>query len=745
MYMRSAIYLFILVYSVILSAQQDVKETGDSYAPARPDFVRRDRVYDKVADRMRKTSIDSNYNATESTPSKSSPLDSTEERSDAAHDASAEESRAGGPISQPITAEKKTVEIKRGDSLYSFSLFFWPEFFYAKNITLLNNANPDEFFYFRSFLDLTGTYSYGQETYKTECVKARGCLRSRTYWRDQMGVLLSTEQPIKDVDIVFGDHRHGLFLSDMWIRELWIEVALNDLMNLPWCKRHLLTIGSFSFELGRGISLGYNYPLMPTFVGFFTEVYVDQYAWGAKLVGELSKDHLYYSLYGSIFHNLSASFDQTNERVRSSEYGRRFDAARGFGVINYLGAARLQWYPFGKSETKQLYLEPYILYNWNPIIRVDPRGHGASRLITYGLMGEYTGENYEWGFEFGFNRGGQQVFGVDRNSLVLQDREGVVVFANDEVVDSTTGFDALVTPLNQNIIDNSARTSFQNGKPIGSGLINERHRFQDPYLVRYRGLFFVVDGSYIFKKDMLKVSAALGIATGDRDPRLKALYLPPGENRVIDYDGFIAINETYAGKRVTSSLFFNGFGSFPRVFDFGIIDLPENAPILNATGFTNLIYAGVSLDYQYKNNFHHWHINPNILFFWHETPACRFEPLKELNVLNVNEIQVAINDQKSRLASNATQAVLNQVRTPRLLSPFLGAELNMLAEIELYKDLTFFSLAAIFIPGFHYKQMKGFPMPSDHKSFVRTKQPIRTSVFGDDTGYLLNVGFKFMF
>ena len=557
-------------------------------------------------------------------------------------------------------------------------------------------------------------------------------------------MLLCTEHPIKDNDVICGNHRHGLFLSDLWIRELWIELAMNDLMSLPWCNRHLLTIGAFSFELGRGISLGYNYPLMPSFVGFFTEVYVDQYAWGAKLVGELSKDQLFYTLYGSIFHNVSAFFEQTNERVRSSEYGRRFDAARGFGALNYLAAARLQWYPLGKSELKQLYIEPYILYNYDPLIRVEPRAHGVSKLITFGLMCEFTSECYEWGFECGFNRGGQRLLGVDRNSLVLEDRNGSVLFANDEVADSKTGLDALITSRNQNIIDNSARTQFQNEKLIGGGLVNERHRFQDPYLVRYRGLFFVVDASYIFKKDILKGSVALGMATGDRDPRLKVQLLAPGASRFIDYDGFIAINETYAGKRVTSSLFFNGFGAFPRVFDFGIIDMPDNAPVLIASGFTNLIYAGASMDYYYKNNFHDWHLNPNILFFWHETPSADFVTIKSSLLPQKLAISETFSP-RDGVPKDPNKPTLASIRIPRLLSSFLGVELNMLAEIELLKDFTFFTIAALFIPGFHFKQMRGFPMPSDHKTFVKEKQHTRAARFGNDLAYFVDLGFKFMF
>lgn len=88
---------------------------------------------------------------------------------------------------------------------------------------------------------------------------------------------------------------------------------------------------------------------------------------------------------------------------------------------------------------------------------------------------------------------------------------------------------------------------------------------------------------------------------------------------------------------------------------------------------------------------------------------------------------------------------VSKVLTPRLLSKFLGTELNILVEIELLKDLSFFCIGALFFPGFHFKQMKGFPMPADQKSFVRDKQPIRTATFGDDIAYFANIGFKFTF
>ena len=172
---------------------------------------------------------------------------------------------------------------------------------------------------------------------------------------------------------------------------------------------------------------------MPPAIGFFIDTQIDQYAFGAKLSGELEKDCLSYDIYCALFNNRSATFDQTNARIRSHEFGHRCDGARGFGVINYLVSARLQWYPIKVEDQKKIYSEPYALYNHNPELRLDVFSDGVSDLATFGLMAEFANGPIEGGFEFAFNRGHLDAFGIDRNALVLTDDEGKLIVVHDQV------------------------------------------------------------------------------------------------------------------------------------------------------------------------------------------------------------------------------------------------------------------------------------------------------------------------
>ena len=278
-----------------------------------------------------------------------------------------------------------------------------------------------------------------------------------------------------------------------------------------------------------------------------------------------------------------------------------------------------------------------------------------------------------------------------------------------------TGTNALVTPENRAIIQTSAQAQSANGRYISPTLKNT-HRFRDPYTLRYRGSFFVLDASYIVKKDLFKLSAALGIATGDHNPRV-AIELDP-EGRVLDYTGFITIDDSYAGKRVISALFLPTRGDFPRVTDFGFEGLDVSVPLMNAVRFTNVIYAGISADYRYKATLGQWHINPNILWYWQDEPSRRFQSKKR--------------GEKS-------------VHIPQLMDPFLGTELNILAELEIYKSCTFFLVGALFLPGTHYDQMKGLPLNEDQIRFVKQKEGPCEPLLGNDTAYLINFGLTVSF
>ena len=116
----------------------------------------------------------------------------------------------------------------------------------------------------------------------------------------------------------FGEHGHGFLFTFCGSGSCGYSFLLNEFLCLPFCNQHTLTFGAFPFELGRGIALGVAYALDASDLGFISEYAVDQFAFGGKLSGELVKGSLFYDLYAAILDNKSASFNQTNAKIRGA-------------------------------------------------------------------------------------------------------------------------------------------------------------------------------------------------------------------------------------------------------------------------------------------------------------------------------------------------------------------------------------------------------------------------------------------
>lgn len=588
-----------------------------------------------------------------------------------------------------------------------------PEFVFERNFIFLNTSTPeDQLLYLRTFFDVLGTYSYRPAGCQWDVLKMACGIRSRFQWQLVANIPQSSINTVKDVGVVFGAHDHFIFFKSLWVRELWLQLCLNNLLNVPWEHPHYLTVGAFLYQLGRGISLGYNYPAIPTIVGAFPNNYVDQYPFGAKIWGQLTPE-LSYDIYGSILANRSSTFFDTNLPLRAQEFGHRNDKALGFGGIHYLFAGRLQWWPFDPDK-KRAYFEPYILFDFNPDI-FSRTLVGKSELVTMGLMFEAVTGCIEWGFEAAFNRGGFTAPGRDTDILTLTNPAGIIQVAHSQVVDTVDNQRALATQENDQVINSSPQTAFENNKFISPTLRNSRSRFQDPFEIAFKGYFCVLDGSYVFQKDIFRASAAVGYVSGDRDPRLK-LALNEGHNRKVDYEGFLSIDELYFGKRVLSIIVLNP-GAVPRLLDFGADQLQDNL-VTNIIGFSNLAYVGFSCDYQYKMKVGCWHVYPNLLFFWIPEPS--------------------------------TQFTLNQdTETPRIISSrqvrsFLGTESNVIAEIQPNDNLLIYGIAGIFLPGSYYDDIKGVPVNQAQFNYVRNHAP-REALIGNDIAFGMYIGMRYVF
>src|SRR5579863_8817088 len=192
---------------------------------------------------------------------------------------------------------------------YIFSGVFKPETFYAKNPTWLNNLNPfDRSYLSRHVLDLSVDILYGAQTFGTKIAELLFQVRNKGIWGNPFSIASTTEADVKILEAINGiPHSHAFPRHIFWIRQIWLQFNIGEAFSLPFGNVHTFTIGSFPFQLGRGIALGDAYAVGPEALGFYADSAIDQYAFGAKFSGELLTRMLSYDLYTAILQNNSSN------------------------------------------------------------------------------------------------------------------------------------------------------------------------------------------------------------------------------------------------------------------------------------------------------------------------------------------------------------------------------------------------------------------------------------------------------
>lgn len=616
-----------------------------------------------------------------------------------------------------------------------------PESFFAKNSNLLNNLNESDWLFLnRSTLDFSLNIFYGRKELGHDASEFFMTLRNKNTWGNPESIAQTTESELKLLEVVFGGHKHFITRNMVWIREIWLKFCVNDALALGFNNNHYFTLGSFPFELGRGIALGSAYAVSQRFLGFYSDTTIDQYAYGFKLSGDFFPSKLTYDLYGAILENKSDNFTNTTLKTRGQEYGHRLNQERGPGKINFLVAGRLRWYPI-TCPGRSLQIEPYILYNRAPEQTVEFLSDSVSQLGTAGIAGEFSSNNWEGGVDTAFNFGQQQVKGWDRNRTEFENRSipaisapnSTVVVVNTRVVtqdpnvvarppkafydpNSTAGRQA------QQIINTTAQDASQNGALIGTvagvDLYNDLNRFRNPHNNIYQGWMVVGDLAYWLKNRTLRLAGMFGYASGDEDPNIN-LDDPNSVNFDGNYKGFIGLQELYSGNRVQSAFFLGGAGRVPRPLsvpnpDEGLSELPSTV-----NGITNLMFIGSSANWFPKTK-RAIGIRPNILWYWQTHATKKFD-------ITTGQ-------------SSPTEFARN----------FLGTEINSFIDVEFIKDLKFFTVWSIFIPGAHYKDIKGTPLNRDQLRILDSVDVTgidndRLPLLGTDTAFTLNMGLEYRY
>lgn len=599
----------------------------------------------------------------------------------------------------------------KDDFSCKLSGLFRPEMFYGKNFTLLNSCNyGDRVWYERHILDLKLNILYGQKTYGQTAAEFKIGMRNKSVWGNPKGSAQTTFSELKISQSVHGAHNHFFPRHVFWIREIWLDFGLQQVLGLSCFEKQHFTLGAFKFELGRGIALGAAYAVGSELLGFYDDSVIDQFAFGAKLSGPIKDKRLSYDLYAAILQNQSASLSDTGARIYGQEYGRRERPARGFGKINYLCAGRLNWIVFDRPCIGKLTCEPYWLFNDAPEQRVEFLGDARSKLTTLGLASEYCTDTFECGFDYAMNFGEQDVRGWDRNRIMIENRDGYLVEVNSDVVDVAES-KVLYIPGSdtQETIEDSTQSEAWNGKEIEPDLYNSAIRFRDPYSNRYKGWMATADaGWWVYKKD-LQVAVTAGIASGDGNPN------EIGGDK--DYNGFIGLQEIYSGKRVRSAL----------VQERGRIKRPLSVPLpraiikfpRNISGFTNLRLVGVSCTWEPKERRKAVKVMPNMISYWQDYPSRKYDAFHQQD--------------------------LNECA-----SMFLGIEFNLFFDYYVLENMKIYFVSACFIPGRHYSDVKGKPLTSEQEKALNRYN--RTGFLGgyvpnlgDNVAYTMNLGVEFTF
>lgn len=625
-----------------------------------------------------------------------------------------------------VDFNKKFLEFNTGNLVGRAQIKYKPESFYARNINLLNNNNElDRTYFSRATVDVNLGLKYGAECYGQDVSEFFITIRNKATWGNAESIAQTTETETKILESVQPPHKHFVTKHILWIRELWLKFSINAAFGLPFEHDQYFKLGSFPFEVGRGISYGSAAAVNPGALGFFSDNSIDQFTYGFNFGGYIF-DSLGYDLYGGIIENRADSFSATAAKIRGQEYGRRYQQERGSGHVNYVIITRLKWIPWN-TDCNTVTLEPYALYHNVPEQKIEFVGDASAQLGTLGLAGEFKHSNFEWGFDTACNVGGQHVKGWDRNRIDQENRDGDFTVINTRVLDQATGAKIVYAPNSttgrqiKKLIENSPQDQSQNGQVIGIvdgiTLVNDLNRFTNPYNNTFDGWMAVADAAYWFYAHQIRAAVMVGAASGDENPN-KDLDDINQSNQDKKYSGFIPLQELYTGDRVQSALVL-GPSRLPRPLSSPTSTFVEDAiPSLNS-GFTNLVFIGGSVLYTPKGYARKVNVKPNVLFYWQEHATKKFD-------------------------------IVTKMSSTAYASKRLGTEVNLFADVELLKDLKFFAVGGVFVPGTHYADIKGKPLNKDQQKALDVLDVTGVDtdnmlLLSDNTAFSINLGLEYRF
>ncbi len=609
-------------------------------------------------------------------------------------------------IQQPL--EKPPIEFISGDLSVAFGGKVRVEHYTHLNPVYLNRKAPDGFGAFKQTVDLNLDVVCGEKKCGHKAFEVYLSLRSKSKWGVVGSYKNTTLVETSLAGISLGEHSHKASRPNPWFKDAWMQLSLNRAFDSDNKKIHYLKAGWFPFQFGRGAAFGPYYAVVYEVLGLFSYS-ADASAPGINMNGEILKDKLWYDLYYAKFEDNSYSAFSVMNPVNSHRVGRRSSPYRGEGKDDELWALRLRAKPFDKESSGRLELEPYVFFNEASDQRVEIASDTKTQLGVYGMEVRYKKNKLKMDAEVAFNYGQQKLYSIDRNEVQLLSirTDGDIPESTANMVDETNaqraagllykGYSHVGINSAGNDLDgkkapvNDASTSAAYNdtnitKDVGvvygpNGILkNLDSRIRPEYTNKFNGWMGIIDARYKVAKNF-KISAEAGYVSGDNDPHIEEVDK--------NYDGFVALHSLYIGKTVLAPLF---LGERVIARPLGLITGKKEVDGFRAktnNTFSDLRYFGIGATWkpeQYRRK--RFKVNPNLVFFWRDNESYKY-------VVDVNN------------PDN------NQVSDTDKASTFFGAELNLIFNYELIKDLTLGGIFSVFAPGSYYKDVKGVPLRHD--------------------------------
>lgn len=473
------------------------------------------------------------------------------------------------------------------------------EVYANRNMVYLNSANPyDSSLRFRTTADGILFAAYGDNK-KNPLVDTKIAVRFR-YDVGTPALIKTAATSIAIGGASVAIPSSSIQKTTLWLRELFMKISLDA---NPSESLYFLKVGSFPYELGRGIALGSAYN-SGGFLGLDPRFSIDQFAPGAQFHADIIKNSLSGDLYYATLSNPNASYKDNTEVIRANEITDLVTKGyRGNNCQVWLLSGALHWKAIQAKDLK-LNVDPYTYMYVSPDQQLEFAADSDSQLYAIGTALEMKSGRFEWGFDTAFQGGNTRIKAWDRNYTKLINDDGSVTVQYTKVyTDDTYTTLAIANTANQAIVATSDKSFDQNGQEIGtSGLYNAIDRFRPAQKIFYHGYFFVTDAAFELIEKQLKVCGDVGFVSGHLDDYNDINSLTTAQMEHQNFDGFVPLQSVYSGKRI-QHLVMLGEGVPRFTVQNPQLTLDELHVQSRVTGvatltdkFTNLAYAGIGLE-----------------------------------------------------------------------------------------------------------------------------------------------------